>query len=75
VRNAYLDPGAADEAARRDRSRHEARATDQEVLWAASRIGRTGRLHENEMALINFLKSLDAHRHPRLIPVLDRAAA
>jgi hypothetical protein len=75
VRNAYRDPRAAEEAARRDRLRHEPRATDQEVLWAASRIGSSGRLHENEMALINFLKSLDAHLHPRLIPVLDRVAA
>jgi hypothetical protein len=51
------------------------RATDQEVIWAANRIGRGGRLHDNEMALINFLKSLDAHLHPRLVPVLDRVAA
>ena len=45
------------------------------AAWAASRIGRTGRLHDNEMALINFLKSLQAHLHPRLLPVLDRVAA
>lgn len=73
--NAYRDPGADEDAARRERARHEPRATDQEVLWAAGRIGRSGRLHDNEMALINFLKSHDAHLHPRLVPVLDRVAA
>ncbi|MGV3635972.1 MAG: hypothetical protein ACO1NY_16610 [Pseudorhodoplanes sp.] len=54
---------------------NQPRATDDDILWAANRIGRSGRLHENEMALINLLKSHDAHRHPRLIPVLDRVAA
>lgn len=50
------------------------RATDQEVEWAAERIGRNG-LHQNERALINFLKSLGAHMHPRLVPILDLAVA
>jgi hypothetical protein len=72
VRDAYRAPAANSEAADRW---SKPRATDSEVLWAASRIGRTGRLHDNEMALINFLKSHDAHLHPRLIPVLDRVAA
>jgi hypothetical protein len=52
--------------------------TRQEALrraaWLeADRIGRDGRLCENEAALINFLKSRDAHLHPKLLPVLDRA--
>lgn len=54
---------------------HLPRATDDDIVWAASRIGRNGRLHANEMALINLLKSHDAHRHPGLLPVLDRVAA
>lgn len=54
---------------------HQPRATDDDVSWAAGRIGRSGRLHDNEMALINLLKSHDAHLHPRLLPVLDRVAA
>lgn len=51
------------------------RITEEEVHWVAGRIGRNGALHTNEMALINFLKSRDAHLHPRLVPVLDRVAA
>jgi hypothetical protein len=50
-------------------------ANDDDVRWAASRIGRRGVLHENEVALINFLKSRGAHLHRRLLPILDRVAA
>ncbi|MGE0287701.1 MAG: hypothetical protein AB7I42_14720 [Bradyrhizobium sp.] len=48
--------------------------TEEEVLWVAGRIGRDGRPHTNEIALINFLKTHNAHMHPRLIAILDRAA-
>lgn len=51
------------------------RTLDDDIAWAAGRIGRNGRLHDNEMALINALKSYGAHRDPRLLPVLDRVAA
>jgi hypothetical protein len=54
---------------------HEPLVTDEEARWAADRIGKDGRLHENEMALINFLKSHNAHLHPKLVPILDRVAA
>lgn len=54
--------------------RLSARATDAEIDWAVERIGRNG-LHPNERALINFLKNLGAHMHPRLSPILDLAAA
>jgi hypothetical protein len=54
---------------------YEPRVTEEEVSWAATRIGQDGRLHENEMALINFLKSHNAHLHPKLVPILDRVAA
>lgn len=50
------------------------RVTAEEAKWAAERIGREG-LRENEMALINFLKSHNAHLHPKLAPILDLAAA
>ena len=50
------------------------RVTAEEAMWAAERIGKDG-LHENEMALINFLKSRDAHLHPKLAPILQLAAA
>jgi hypothetical protein len=52
----------------------EPRVTAEEARWAAQRIGRNG-LHANEHALINFLKSKQAHLHPKLVPVLDVAAA
>ncbi len=74
IRDAYREPDAADLALREQRW-HIPRATDEDVKWAANRIGRGGRLHDNEMALINFLKSCHAHLHPRLLPVLDRVAA
>lgn len=51
------------------------RSSEDDIRWAAERIGRNRGLHENEMALINFLKSRDAHLHPRLTPILDRVAA
>jgi hypothetical protein len=50
------------------------RITAEEANWAAGRIGKDG-LRENEMALINFLKSQGAHLHPKLAPILDLAAA
>jgi hypothetical protein len=50
------------------------RVTAEEARWAAERIGRKG-LHENELALINFLKSKNAHLHPKLVPLLNRIAA
>lgn len=71
VWKAYGEPATAGAAERWSKPH----AVDHDVAWAASRIGRNGRLHANEMALINFLKSNDAHLHPRLVPVLDRVAA
>lgn len=69
VLEAYREP--ADSAAGALRPH----ASDDDVLWAASRIGRNGRLQDNEMALINMLKAHGAHLHPRLLTVLDRVAA
>lgn len=51
------------------------RASDDDVRFVVERIGRDRRLHENEAAMINFLKSRDAHRFPKLKPILDLAAA
>ena len=50
------------------------RVTPEEARWAAERMGRDG-LHENEIALIQFLKKHDAHLHPKLKPILQLAAA
>jgi hypothetical protein len=73
VWEAYREPERTDETALQPWQ--HPRATDDDVSWAASRIGRNGRLHDNEMALINLLKGHGAHLHPRLLPVLDRVAA
>jgi hypothetical protein len=51
------------------------RVTAEQARWAAARIGQDGQLHENEAALINFLKSRQAYLHPKLNPILDRAVA
>jgi hypothetical protein len=51
------------------------RASVEDAHWIVMRIRGDRRLHENEVALINFLKSRDAHRFPKLRPILDLAAA
>jgi hypothetical protein len=48
--------------------------TEPEAQWLAGRIGRDGRLHENEKALLRFLKEECANLHSALQPLLDRAA-
>ena len=45
-----------------------------EAEWLANRIGRDGILHENEKALLSFLKSEQADIHPALKPMLDKVA-
>lgn len=52
----------------------EPRVTAEEARWAADRMSREG-LHENELALINFLKRRHAPLHPKLVPILDLAVA
>lgn len=43
--------------------------------WLIGRIGQSGRLHHNEVALVNFLKTEHLRLHPRLLPLLDRAGS
>ncbi len=45
-----------------------------EARWLAERIGRDGRLHENEHALISFIKQTSPAIHPDLKALLDRVA-
>jgi hypothetical protein len=52
----------------------EPRASEDDVTWVVSRLGRNGALHANEIALINFLKSRRADLQRRLLPILDLAA-
>lgn len=46
----------------------------EEAAWLIDRIGRDGKLHENELALIAFLKAESDHLHPSLKPLLDKVA-
>ncbi len=48
--------------------------TEPEASWLAERINRDGDLHENEKALVTFLKETSPHLHESLQPLLDRAA-
>ncbi|WP_439574023.1 hypothetical protein [Phreatobacter sp.] len=43
------------------------------AAWIAKRVGQSGRLHPNEVALVNFLKSESPRLHPSLLALIDRA--
>lgn len=45
-----------------------------EAKWLAERIGRDGVFHENEQALIKFIKQESMDVHPDLKPLLDKVA-
>lgn len=45
-----------------------------EAKWLAERIGRDGVLHENEKALLDFIKRESPSIHPDLKPLLDKVA-
>jgi hypothetical protein len=47
---------------------------EEEAKWVAERIGRDGVLHENERALLTFLKRESTDIHPVLQPLLDKVA-
>ena len=49
--------------------------TEQEARWLAARIDRDRVLHENEKALLTFLKEKATSIHPALQPALDKVAA
>lgn len=48
--------------------------TANEAQWLAERIGRDGILHENERALLNFIKEEASAIHPALKSLVDEAA-
>ncbi|HUG61992.1 MAG TPA: hypothetical protein VMP03_09105 [Methylomirabilota bacterium] len=48
--------------------------TSDEVRWLAERIGRDGVIHENERALLRFLREESPDIHPSLRTLLDTAA-
>jgi len=48
--------------------------TQSEAQWLSERIGRDGILHENEQALLSYIKSEAEHIDPMLKPLLDKVA-
>lgn len=48
--------------------------TEPEATWLVERLNRDGRLHDNEKALVAFLKETSPSLHESLQPLLDRAA-
>lgn len=45
-----------------------------EARWLVERIGRKPKLHENERALLKFIRQVSPSIHPDLLPLLDRVA-
>lgn len=58
-----------------DACRRQAERTDNvEARWLAERIGKDGRLQENELALVRFIKETSPSIHPELKPLLEKVA-
>lgn len=64
-----------DEQDRRDEQIADAEmVTQEEASWLSERIGRDGTLHDNEKALLAFLKREAPNIHPSLRSLIERAA-
>ena len=48
--------------------------SEDEAAWLADRFGRDGRLHENEKALLRFIRDEAPSIHPSLAPLIAKAA-
>ncbi|MEE4011585.1 hypothetical protein V1T76_05980 [Roseibium sp. FZY0029] len=46
--------------------------TEDEAVWLVNRIGRDGILHENEKALLRFIREESPNIHPALMPLLEK---
>lgn len=58
-----------------DDSRRRAEQCDNaEARWLVERIGKDGRLQENELALVKFIKETSPSIHPELKPLLEKVA-
>ena len=58
-----------------DACRRQAERTDNvEARWLAERIGKHGRLQENELALVRFIRDTSPSIHPDLRPLLEKVA-
>lgn len=55
-------------------ARRAERVDSGEAKWLAERIGNDGALHDNEVALLRFIKQASPEIHPDLQPLLDKVA-
>ncbi len=77
--DAYRQPDSEARWAERNERFAEASATaevvsEAEAKWLADRIGRDGKLHENEMAVLRFIAEQSPDIHPSLQSLIDKAA-
>jgi hypothetical protein len=54
--------------------RRAERVDNVEARWLAERIGKDGRLQENELALVKFIKETSPSIHPELRPLFEKVA-
>ncbi|WP_299480870.1 hypothetical protein [uncultured Roseibium sp.] len=76
IRDAYADktdPFAARGAVMETEITLNEVVTEDEAGWLVDRIGRDGVLHENEKALLRFIRDESPNIHPALRPLLDKA--
>lgn len=70
-----MDDAWAERNAQMEQEAHNTQAVDAtESHWLVERIGRDGVLHENEKALISYLKQESPNLHSSLQPLLDKVA-
>jgi hypothetical protein len=79
VLDAYRQPDLSDRWAERNENDRSSIAVAEvlsgdEAHWLSRRIGRDGTLHDNEKALLRFIRAESPNIHPSLKPLLDRVA-
>jgi len=79
VFDAYRQPDIEGQWAQRNQRFAETSAaaevvSETEAEWLAGRIGRDGKLHENERAVLRFIAEQSPDIHPSLKPLIDKAA-
>ena len=79
IMDSYTTPaGEASWAARNERTSAAISAAEivneEEAGWLAHRIGRDGTFHENEKALLRFIRAEAPEVHPALAPLIEKAA-
>jgi len=79
VLNAYRQPGSEAAWAARNRAKEASTATAEAVTadeaeWLAGRMGRDGVLHDNEKALLRFIRDEAPSVHPSLKSLIAKAA-